>query len=63
MGQASPGFHLAGVVDLVEEQLAAAGAGHVWVSELLQAVFVLAVVLELVPGGVQVLCGMEQYFE
>ena len=41
-------------VGLVEDQLAVAGAGHVWVLGLLRAVFVLVVVLELVLGGVQV---------
>ena len=67
MKQVSPGFPLAVVggklVGLVEEQLAVAGDEHVWVQGLLRAVFVLVVVLELVPGGVQVLCGMEHYFE
>ena len=51
------------LVGLGEEQLAVAGAGHVWVLGLLQAVFVLAVVLQLVPWGVEVLCGMEHCFE
>ena len=66
MGQASPGFPLVVVGKLVglrEEQMEVAGAGHVWVLGLLQAVFVLAVVLQLVPWGVEVLCGMEHCFE